>query len=558
MRPVSGGVAARMDAGSVYGGRRGDPFGAPPHTDHEPKKSACMGRAPPPGDLIPRGPGPKMARVAAWALSAGWPPISNGSPMSRSPRPSRATALCFASGRVLRRAGQSGRAWAHPGGSKGGKTRSDRHPVADARGRPREIVGDLGHGHEARVAPAVNGEVRADEGLLQLRLGLGRRRHRVAPGGRHCGECGTACRSGGQEQTGVRSGGDGEREHRAPDLHRERPANLEQTGPPHRDQGPELRAVVLEEALAGQERDARVASGDGDVGDTQRALVAPPDDQRLLRQGHHVHRPPALAPVADDGLQHDVRRPRLRELHELCPLPLGRRDMGGEGGLAQLAWQGLEAEGAERALIEVQPALRPLAQASQVDALDGPAALARPEEGVVLAGALHQADAARLPLGAVLGASHARVLETEVGLLRAAVVARHDLPNAESEAAQAEDIILREAVARTGLITHDGPQPLRARHGGPVDPIAAAALRDAQKGFCAGRCCGALLLRGDGDRAADDGRRALHAEGVGVDVVGLEVEEVVGLAGKGARDHVHGMAGRRCAALRCQAGHVDR
>lgn len=66
----------------------------------------------------------------------------------------------------------------------------------------------------------------------------------------------------------------------------------------------------------------------------------------------------------------------------------------------------------------------------------------------------------------------------------------------------------------------------------------------------------AVLMRGDVERVADNRRGALHAELLRLDVVGLEVEKIVGLTGPRARNHTHGVPGHRRPALRKDARHA--
>mmetsp|Transcript_3740 Transcript_3740/g.10827 ORF Transcript_3740/g.10827 Transcript_3740/m.10827 type:complete len:270 (+) Transcript_3740:586-1395(+) len=244
----------------------------------------------------------------------------------------------------------------------------------------------------------------------------------------------------------------------------------------------------------------------------------------LVRVAHHV-------------LQDDVRRGGLRNLderlHEVVHL-----EVRGVRRLAQLAGQRAVEVRPSRGIGQVQATLDPVPEAAEVDVLDGALALAGPDERVLLRGPLEEADAAVRVLklvhrGRVGTAEGACVVEPELGLN---VLARrsHQLPRAELEAAQLDHVALRELVAGRGEVTDHEPQLLRATGGHAlVDPEGAVLLDQLEELLRARR-------RGRRDRVTAEHldvraiahklRRPQHVERLGLEVVRLEVEEVVGVS----------------------------
>mmetsp|Transcript_34132 Transcript_34132/g.68907 ORF Transcript_34132/g.68907 Transcript_34132/m.68907 type:complete len:229 (+) Transcript_34132:477-1163(+) len=224
-----------------------------------------------------------------------------------------------------------------------------------------------------------------------------------------------------------------------------------------------------------------MAPGDRDVRDAHVALVAAAQLEHLLREGEDVQAPGGvLLGVAHHVLEHDEGRLRPRHLHQRGAL-LARVEVGRVHCLAQLAGQRPVEVGAPRRVREVQAPADPVAQAPEVHVLDGALALARGDEGVVLAGPLEQADAAERGLelavgGRVCAAGRPRVVEPELRL-GARVCRCGELPHPELEAAELHDIALGQTVAGGWEVAHHQPELLRAAGWGRlIHPESSVAL----------------------------------------------------------------------------------
>mmetsp|Transcript_34134 Transcript_34134/g.68917 ORF Transcript_34134/g.68917 Transcript_34134/m.68917 type:complete len:229 (+) Transcript_34134:477-1163(+) len=224
-----------------------------------------------------------------------------------------------------------------------------------------------------------------------------------------------------------------------------------------------------------------MAPGDRDVRDAHVALVAAAQLEHLLREGEDVQAPGGvLLGVAHHVLEHDEGRLRPRHLHQRGAL-LARVEVGRVHCLAQLAGQRPVEVGAPRRVREVQAPADPVAQAPEVHVLDGALALARGDEGVVVARPLEEADAAhrRLELaaaGRVRAAGPPRVVELQLRL-GARARRRDELADPELEAAKLHDVTLTQPVSARREVAHHQPELLRAAgRCCPVHPERAFAL----------------------------------------------------------------------------------
>mmetsp|Transcript_127303 Transcript_127303/g.249460 ORF Transcript_127303/g.249460 Transcript_127303/m.249460 type:complete len:437 (-) Transcript_127303:30-1340(-) len=346
----------------------------------------------------------------------------------------------------------------------------------------------------------------------------------------------------------------GKAEHRAAHLDGDGGAWLEQAWLFHRNQRPEFRIVVLQNEVPTLKPDHCMEARNRHVRDAHIALVPPAKLQDLFRrQRDHVKSSSGvLLRVAHHVLQDYEGRLRPRHLDQRRAL-LAVVNVRRVHGFAQLASQGPVEVGATLGVGEVQAAFDPMPQAAEVDILDGPLALARSDERVILARALEQADAAqrRRQVGAgvrflLASAEDAGLVEAQLGLL-AAARGCHQLTDAKLEATQFHDITFGQAVPGRGEFADDEPQLLGAVGlRSPIHPEAPISLHEPEEWIASSRWSFTLSEGHDLCPVAKEHHGTRDGELLRVQRVRLKVKQVMGVSRPCARDDLHAVRlGRR-------------